>query len=215
MSLMGVETFFYLTVPAFFNIVATMKTEISTNLTQSIMAKQAFVEASGDRIIQLVAWTIDTFRSGGKLLIFGNGGSAADAQHVAAEFVNRFKINRKPLPAIALTTDTSILTSIGNDFSFDLIFVKQIEALGKPGDLALGISTSGNSPNVLMAIEKAKEMNLRTVALTGGSAGPGGEIGKVADLVLNVPTDNTPHIQEAHLWVEHMLCELVEKEMFS
>ena len=192
-----------------------MKTEISTNLTQSVMAKQAFVEASSDRIIQLVEWTIETFRSGGKVLIFGNGGSAADAQHVAAEFVNRFKIDRHPLPAIALTTDSSVLTSIGNDFSFDMIFVKQIQALGKPGDLALGISTSGNSPNVLQAISTAKEMGLRTAALTGGSSSPGGKIGAIADLVLNVPTDNTPHIQEAHLWVEHILCELVEKELFS
>lgn len=192
-----------------------MKTEISTNLTQSVMAKQAFVEASSDRIIQLVEWTIETFRSGGKVLIFGNGGSAADAQHVAAEFVNRFKIDRHPLPAIALTTDSSVLTSIGNDFSFDMIFVKQIQALGKPGDLALGISTSGNSQNVLQAISTAKEMGLRTAALTGGSSSPGGKIGAIADLVLNVPTDNTPHIQEAHLWVEHILCELVEKELFS
>jgi len=204
-----------LTVPGFLYIVATMKTEISTNLAQSIMAQQAFAEASIDRIIKLVEWTIETFRSGGKLLIFGNGGSAADAQHVAAEFVNRFKINRRPLPAIALTTDTSVLTSIGNDFSFDMIFVKQIQALGKPGDLALGISTSGNSPNVVSAIAEAKKMNLRTAALTGGVANPGGKIGELADLVLNVPTDSTAHIQETHLWVEHILCELVEKELFA
>ena len=215
MSIWAWKRFFCLTVPAFFNIVATMKTEISTNLTQSIMAKQAFVEASSDRIIQLVEWTIETFRSGGKLLIFGNGGSAADAQHVAAEFVNRFKIDRRPLPAIALTTDTSVLTSIGNDFSFDMIFVKQVQALGKPGDLVLGISTSGNSPNVVKAIAAAKEMNIRTAALTGGSSNTGGEIGGLADLVLNVPTDSTAHIQETHLWVEHILCELVEKELFS
>lgn len=199
----------------FFFHCATMKTEISTNLAQSIMAQQAFAEASTERIIQLVEWTVATFRSGGKLLIFGNGGSAADAQHVAAEFVNRFKINRRPLPAIALTTDSSVLTSIGNDFSFDLIFVKQIQALGKPGDLALGISTSGNSPNVVQAIAAAKEMNLRTAVLTGGSANTGGKLGALADLVLNVPTDSTPHIQETHLWVEHVLCELVEKEMFA
>lgn len=192
-----------------------MKTDISINLAQSIMAQQAFAEASTERIIQLVEWTVETFRSGGKLLIFGNGGSAADAQHVAAEFVNRFKINRRPLPAIALTTDSSVLTSIGNDFSFDLIFVKQIQALGKPGDLALGISTSGNSPNVVQAIAAAREMNLRTVALTGGSANSGGKLGALADLVLNVPTDSTPHIQETHLWVEHILCELVEKELFA
>jgi D-sedoheptulose 7-phosphate isomerase len=192
-----------------------MKTEISINLAQSVMAQQAFAEASSDRIITLVEWIIETFRSGGKLLIFGNGGSAADAQHLAAEFVNRFKIDRRPLPAIALTTDTSVLTSIGNDFSFDMIFVKQVQALGKPGDLALGISTSGNSPNVLKAIAVAKEMNLRTAALTGGATNPGGKIGAAADLVLNVPTDATPHIQETHLWVEHIICEFVEKEMFT
>ena len=192
-----------------------MKTEIAINLAQSVIAQQAFAEASSDRIIQLVEWTIETFRSGGKLLIFGNGGSAADAQHVAAEFVNRFKIDRQPLPAIALTTDSSILTSIGNDFSFDMIFVKQVQALGKPGDLVLGISTSGNSPNVVKAIAAAKEMNIRTAVLTGGSSNTGGELGGLADLVLNVPTDSTAHIQETHLWVEHILCELVEKELFS
>ncbi len=199
----------------FFFHCANMKTEIAINLAQSVIAQQAFAEASSDRIIQLVEWTIETFRSGGKLLIFGNGGSAADAQHVAAEFVNRFKIDRQPLPAIALTTDSSILTSIGNDFSFDMIFVKQVQALGKPGDLVLGISTSGNSPNVVKAIAAAKEMNIRTAALTGGSSNTGGEIGGLADLVLNVPTDSTAHIQETHLWVEHILCELVEKELFS
>ena len=199
----------------FFFHCANMKTEIAINLAQSVIAQQAFAEASSDRIIQLVEWTIETFRSGGKLLIFGNGGSAADAQHVAAEFVNRFKIDRKPLPAIALTTDSSILTSIGNDFSFDMIFVKQVQALGKPGDLVLGISTSGNSPNVVKAIAAAKEMNLRTAVLTGGSSNTGGELGGLADLVLNVPTDSTAHIQETHLWVEHILCEHVEKELFS
>jgi len=192
-----------------------MKSEISTNLAGSILAKQQFAEASTDRLVQLVEWTVATFRSGGKLLLFGNGGSAADAQHVAAEFVNRFKIDRRPLPAIALTTDSSVLTSIGNDFSFDLIFVKQVQALGRPGDLALGISTSGNSPNVLKALTTAGEMGLRTAALTGGRTNPGGKIGTVADLVLNVPTDSTPHIQETHLWIEHILCELVEKELFA
>ena len=206
---------FYLTVLFFFYIVATMKTEISTNLLQSVTAQQAFAEASTDRIMQLIDWTVETFRAGGKLLIIGNGGSAADAQHMAAEFVNRFKIDRRPLPAVALTTDTSIITSIGNDFSFDMIFVKQIQALGKPGDLALGISTSGNSPNVLKGIATAKEMDLRTAVLTGGSSNTGGKIGALADLVLNVPTDSTPHIQETHLWVEHILCELVEKELFA
>ncbi|MDH3328198.1 MAG: D-sedoheptulose 7-phosphate isomerase [Desulfobulbaceae bacterium] len=192
-----------------------MKILISTNLIQSISAKQAFAEASIDRIIQLVEWTIETFNAGGKLLILGNGGSAADAQHMAAEFVNRFKINRRPLPAIALTTDTSIITSIGNDVSYDMIFVKQIQALGKPEDLVLAISTSGKSPNVVKAVETARDMGIKTVALTGGTLLPGGELGQIADLILNVPTDSTAHIQETHLWIEHMVCELVEKEMFG
>lgn len=194
---------------------AAMKTHISTNLFQSITAKQAFAQASTDRIIQLVDWLVEAFKGGGKLLILGNGGSAADAQHMAAEFVNRFKIDRRPLPAIALTTDTSVLTSIGNDFGFDLIFVKQIQALGKPGDIVLAISTSGQSPNVVKAVETAKDMGLKTAALTGGTTTPGGRLGPVADLLLNVPTDSTPHIQETHLWVEHIICELVEKEMFG
>jgi len=192
-----------------------MKTLISTSLEQSVKAQQDFVAASSDRIVQLVEWIIETFRGGGKLLVFGNGGSAADAQHMAAEFVNRFKISRRPLPAIALTTDSSVLTSIGNDFGYDLVFVKQIEALGKPGDLVLAISTSGTSPNVVKAVETARAMGIRTVALTGGTARPGGALGPLVDLLLNVPADSTPHIQETHLWVEHMVCELVEREMFG
>lgn len=192
-----------------------MKLDISTNLLQSITAQQAFAEASVDRIIQLVEWTVETFQSGGKLLILGNGGSAADSQHMAAEFINRFKINRRPLPAIALTTDTSVITSIGNDFSFDLIFVKQIQALGRPGDLVLAISTSGKSPNIVKAVETAKDMGLKTVALTGGTSHPGGDLGPIVDLLLNVPTDSTAHVQETHLWIEHVVCELVEKEMFD
>jgi D-sedoheptulose 7-phosphate isomerase len=192
-----------------------MKTLISRNSAQSIKAQQDFAAASVDRIIQLVEWTIEAFRAGNKLLIFGNGGSAADAQHMAAEFVNRFKISRRPLPAIALTTDSSVLTSIGNDFGYDLVFSKQIEALGKRGDLVLAISTSGNSPNVVKAVQAAREMGIRTAALTGGTVRPGGALGPLVDLLLNVPADSTPHIQETHLWVEHMVCELVEREMFG
>jgi D-sedoheptulose 7-phosphate isomerase len=192
-----------------------MKTLISTNLIQSVAAKQAFVEKQTDRLILLVEWLVETFRGGGKLLIFGNGGSAADAQHMAAEFVNRFKINRRPLPALALTTDTSVLTSIGNDFGFDLIFAKQIEALGRPNDLALAISTSGTSPNIIKGVEAAAAIGMRTAALTGGNRRPGGDLAAMVDLLLNVPADSTPHIQETHLWLEHMICELVEKEMFG
>ena len=196
-------------------MVGDMKTLISTNLVQSIMAKEAFVKESVDDILRLTGWIREVFEDGGKLLLFGNGGSAADAQHLAAEFVNRFLINRRPLPALALTTDTSVLTSIANDFSYELIFAKQIQALGKPEDLALGISTSGNSPNVVKAMLAARDIGMKTVALTGGTVRPGGDLAAVCDLVLNVPSDSTPHIQEAHLWVEHLLCEIVEKQMFA
>ena len=192
-----------------------MKTIISTSLVKSIMAKEAFARESTDTIIELAKKIIETFNDGGKLLIFGNGGSAADAQHMAAEFVNRFLINRRPLPALALTTDTSVITSISNDFSYELIFVKQIQALGKPEDLALGISTSGTSANVVKALTTARDMGLQTAALTGGSAGPSGEMVNNCDLVLNVPSDSTPHVQETLLWVEHLLCEMVEKSMFG
>jgi len=192
-----------------------MKTIISSNLVQSIMAKEAFAKESADSIVALAVQIIETFNNGGKLLIFGNGGSAADAQHMAAEFVNRFLINRRPLPALALTTDTSVLTSIGNDFSYDLIFVKQIQALGKPEDLALGISTSGTSANVVKALATARDMGLKTAALTGGNHPPSGEINIVCDLILNVPSDSTPRIQESHLWVEHLLCEMVENSIFG
>ena len=191
-----------------------MKTIISTNLVQSIMAKEAFARESSDQIVDLANQITETFNDGGKLLIFGNGGSAADAQHMAAEFVNRFLINRRPLPALALTTDTSVLTSISNDFSYDLIFVKQIQALGKPEDLALGITTSGTSPNVVKAIATARDMGLKTAALTGGNA-VSGELAGNCDLILNVPSDSTPHIQETHLWVEHILCEMVERTIFT
>ncbi len=192
-----------------------MKTLIATNLMQSITAKEAFAQQAADDILLLANWIRQSIEQGGKLLLFGNGGSAADAQHLAAEFVNRFLINRRPLPALALTTDTSVLTSIANDFAYDQIFAKQVQAQGKPEDLALGISTSGNSANVIKAIQAAREIGMKTAALTGGIARPGGDLAAVCDLVLNVPSDATPHIQEAHLWVEHLLCEIVEKQMFA
>ena len=192
-----------------------MKTLVSTNLVQSIMAKEAFVRESADDLLRLADWIRETFADGGKLLIFGNGGSAADAQHLAAEFVNRFLINRRPLPALALTTDSSVLTAIGNDLSFDLVFVKQVQALGRPEDLALGISTSGTSANVVKAMQAAREIGMRTAALTGGTARPGGDLAALCDLVLNVPADATPHIQETHLWIEHVLCEIVEQQLFG
>ena len=192
-----------------------MNTFIASSLAASKQAKDDFAEASFGKIIELAEQLVDTFRNGGKLLIFGNGGSAADAQHMAAEFVNRFLLNRAPLPAIALTTDTSILTAVGNDFSYDLIFVKQVQALGKPGDLALGITTSGTSANVVQAMAVAKEMGLKTAALTGGTVIPEHGVVRHCDLLLNVPVDSTARIQEAHLWIEHLVCEIVEERIFG
>ncbi len=192
-----------------------MQQILLTSLKNSIQAQEAFAKTQGDAILALAGQMVTTIRQGGKILLFGNGGSAADAQHLAAEFVNRFLINRRPMAALALTTDSSVLTSIGNDFSFDEIFVKQVQALGKPEDLAVGISTSGGSVNVFKALAVAHEIGMATAALTGGLAGDGGAVGRAADFVLNVPSDKTPHIQEAHLWVEHLLCELVEREIFG
>lgn len=189
-----------------------METILRRSLADSIAAKQAFFDRQREKLFLLVDWLVDCFRSGNKLMLCGNGGSAADAQHLAAEFVNRFLLNRPPLPAIALTTDTSILTSVGNDFSYDDVFAKQVAALGKSGDILLGISTSGNSPNVVRAMTMAKSLGVRTVVLTGGS---GGILAGQVELALTVPSEQTPHIQEAHLWIEHMLCWLVDERLYG
>lgn len=148
----------------------------------------------------------------GKLLICGNGGSAADAQHMAGEFVNRFLLERPPLPAIALTTDSSVLTAIGNDFSFDDVFAKQVHALGQPGDVLLAISTSGNSRNVLGAIKAARAKDLRVIGLTGGK---GGAMAQSCDILINVDHPSTPQVQEIHLSVEHLICLLCDHYLFE
>ncbi len=189
-----------------------MDTMIKESLAGSLAAQENFVAQSRETLVTAVEWVVSCFEGGGKLLLFGNGGSAADAQHLAAEFVNRFLIDRRPLPALALTTDTSILTSVGNDFSYDDIFAKQIRALGKKEDLALGISTSGNSANVIAAFAEAKKIGMKTMALTGCN---GGKIRGNVDLLLNVPSTHTPHIQETHLWIEHMICQLTDEKMFG
>ena len=162
-------------------------------------------------IAEMVTMLLKTFRSGGKLLVMGNGGSAADAQHFVAEIVGRFKMERRGLPAIALSTDTSILTAIGNDYGFDKIFRRQVEALAVPGDLVVGISTSGNSPNVLQALELARETGCSTIGLLGKD---GGSIKGLCDLALIVPTDDTPRVQEGHITIIHIVCDLLEKTMF-
>jgi D-sedoheptulose 7-phosphate isomerase len=150
-----------------------------------------------------------TFKNGGKILIMGNGGSAADSQHFAAEIVVRYRKNRKALPAISLTTDTSILTACGNDFSFDLIFARQIEALALPDDLVLGISTSGTSKNILKGMESAKKIKCATAGLLGCQ---GGEIGRIVDFPVIVPSNKTPHIQESHILIIHTICEIIDEE---
>ncbi len=163
-------------------------------------------------IAEMITLLVETFNSGGKLLVMGNGGSAADAQHFVAEIVGRFKMERRGLPAIALSTDTSILTAIGNDYGFDKIFSRQIEALAAPGDLVVGISTSGNSPNVLQALELARKLECRTVGLLGKD---GGTIKDVCSLALIVPTHDTPRVQESHITIIHIVCDLLEKRMFA
>jgi len=174
--------------------------------------KKRFLQENLPRLIAAIKVIADAFENGNKILLFGNGGSAAEAQHLAAEFVNRFLMERPPLPAIALSTDSSILTSISNDYSFSEVFSKQIVALGKEGDIAIGISTSGNSANVIRAIEVAKEMGIETVALTGND---GGDLAKVANYSLIVPSNSTPCIQEVHMAVGHILCEMVEAQIFK
>jgi D-sedoheptulose 7-phosphate isomerase len=153
---------------------------------------------------------VKSLRSGNKLLICGNGGSAADAQHVAGEFVCRFYKDREPLPAIALTTDTSVLTSIANDYSYDNVFSRQVRALGKSGDVLLGISTSGSSKNVLDAFIIARERGIKTILLTGNVEK---QIAQQSDVVIKAPSTDTPRIQELHLVIEHIICEIVEKEL--
>lgn len=153
---------------------------------------------------------ISCVQNSGKILVCGNGGSAADAQHFVAEFIGRFYFDRQPLPAIALTTDTSILTCVANDYSYDDVFSRQVSALGSSGDVLIAISTSGNSQNVINAVNVAKENGCKTILLTGKK---GGKLDAMCDVVIAVPSDDTPRIQEMHLFVEHMICELAESAL--
>jgi D-sedoheptulose 7-phosphate isomerase len=185
-------------------------TIISEILEDSLRVKRASIQANADRISQGADVLAACLSGGHKILIFGNGGSAADAQHIAAEFVNRFRIERPPLAALALTTDTSVLTSIGNDYHFDEVFEKQVRALGVKNDVAWGISTSGNSPNVIKAIRSARAQGLKTIGMTG----QGGQLAECADLVLTVESSVTARIQETHITMGHLLCELVDRILF-
>ena len=159
-------------------------------------------------VLDAAAAVSAAIRAGGKLLLFGNGGSAADAQHVAAEFVGRFQRERAAMAAVALTADSSVLTSIGNDYAFDRVFARQVEALGRKGDVAFGITTSGASPNVVAALTAARALGLQTIALTGGDGGPAG---RAAAIHVNVPSDDTARVQEVHRTLLHVICDVVER----
>ncbi|MEA3471634.1 MAG: D-sedoheptulose 7-phosphate isomerase [Thermodesulfobacteriota bacterium] len=179
---------------------------------ESSHLKEVFVNENLLRIVMIVEAITEALKGGKKILIFGNGGSAADAQHLAAEFINRFTIERPPLPAIALSTDTSVITSIANDYDFSDVFEKQIRAIGREGDIAWGISTSGSSPNVIKALEVAKKRGMITIALTGRD---GGKMAGIADYHLNVSSNSVPRIQEVHITVGHVICEMIDYKLFK
>ncbi|MBU8910236.1 MAG: D-sedoheptulose 7-phosphate isomerase [Desulfobacterales bacterium] len=188
-----------------------MKKLIQQSVEESIKAKKEFFAGNIEKIEACASMMAGTLKKGRKILLFGNGGSAADCQHIAAEFVNRFQIERKPLPAIALTTDTSIITSIGNDYSYEDIFFKQLQALGKKGDIALGISTSGNSPNVIKAVQEAKQIGLSIIGFSGNK----GELKELSDFPFCVDSSTTARIQEVHILLAHILCDLTERILFN
>lgn len=185
---------------------------IRRSIRESIAVKEQLLQEQTALIARLAGILVDAFRSGHKLVLFGNGGSAADAQHVAGELVNRFLMDRDALPAIALTTNTSVLTAISNDAGFEHIFSRQVQALVQQGDVAVGISTSGNSPNVIKGIFAAREKGAITVGFSGRS---GGKLKEQVDVCLCVPSDSTPRIQEAHITVWHAICQVVEQELFG
>ncbi|HKY21723.1 MAG TPA: SIS domain-containing protein [Vicinamibacterales bacterium] len=178
-------------------------------LREAARMHEAAARDSVDAVLAVVDVMTAAFDEGGKVLIFGNGGSAADAQHFACELTGRFLRDRRALPAMALTTDTSALTAIANDYGFERVFVRQIEALGRPGDVAVGISTSGSSDNVLAGLQCAKSRGLKTVAFTGGNGGP---VGQAVDVHVNVPQGTTPRVQELHRSLIHAVCDLIERD---
>ena len=189
-----------------------MKSIIERSFVESIEAKRRCLKNNHESLIRAATVIVEAFNNESKLMIFGNGGSAADAQHIAAEFVNKFMIERPPLPAMALTTDTSILTSVGNDYNFDDIFSKQIKALGMEGDVAWGISTSGEAANVLAGLRVARNRGLRTIGMTGSGAG---KMAEFAQVLLRVDAENTARIQECHITMAHIICELVDYQLFQ
>jgi D-sedoheptulose 7-phosphate isomerase len=185
---------------------------IEEQLRESGRLKLAMAESTVESIQKAVESVVRALQSGGKVLLCGNGGSAADSQHIASELVGRFRLNRGGIPAIALTTDTSILTAVGNDYGFEDVFRRQVEALGEKGDVLIGMSTSGKSRNVVLAMDLAREMGMVVIAFVGGDGGP---VVDAADVVVQVPSTVTPRIQEGHITVGHILCDLVERFLFD
>jgi D-sedoheptulose 7-phosphate isomerase len=184
---------------------------IENLVAESLRVKSEFFRQNASLVAQTAESMAKAMKNGGKLLLFGNGGSAADAQHIATEFVGRFIPDRLPLPALSLVTDTSALTAISNDYGFNTVFARQVQALGKAGDIALGISTSGNSPNVLEAMETARRKGMLTIGFTGQD---GGKMKGHADVLFCVPSRVVPRIQETHITLGHVLCELIDRELF-
>ena len=189
-----------------------IKKEIETSLNESIRVKSELLSSSIETIAEIAAITVNAFKAGNSLYLMGNGGSAADAQHISGELVGRYKKDRKALPALALTTNTSVLTAVSNDFGYDLCFEKQIEAFVKNGDVVFGLSTSGNATNVINAIKLARKMGARTIGFTGKD---GGMLKDYVDVCLMVPSSETPRIQECHITVGHIMCSIIEKELFD
>jgi D-sedoheptulose 7-phosphate isomerase len=184
--------------------------EITTIFAQSACVKQATLAENAPKILEAAERIVDVIQAGGKVLIFGNGGSSADSQHMAAELIGRFQKERQSFPAIALTTDTSVLTALANDYSFDIVFSRQLEGLGRKGDLAIAISTSGNALNVINGVNQARQMGMTTMALTGKR---GGQLASLVDVSIIVPSEVTARIQETHICIIHCICELVEKKL--
>jgi len=189
-----------------------MQDQIIAEIKESIAVKQTVLEELVPSIEKAAKIMIEALRNGNKIMFFGNGGSAADSQHFAGELIGRFLKERASLPAIALTTDSSILTALSNDYSFDIVFSRQIEGLAQKGDVAFGISTSGNSPNVLLGIEKAKQYECKTISLLGSG---GGKIAGICDVPIVILKKATPRIQESHIMIGHILCNLIEQELFK
>ena len=189
------------------------RTAIRALFEASARAREVFLQENADTLERAIDLIADALAAGRKLLLFGNGGSAADAQHLAAEFVGRFQRERRPLPAIALTTDTSALTAIANDYGYDEVFARQVSALGAAGDVALAISTGGRSPSVLRAVDVCRELGIKTIGLTGGD---GGTLARLVDLSLHVSAStHAARIQETHILIGHVLCELVDRRLFG